>query len=70
VTRDQLRSAIDHILGISSPERMLRELQSSMIRSRSNHPRSMREFRAADFNAIGNVFRQLRMAAEKSGSRR
>ena len=69
VTREQLRSALDRVLGTSSPERILRELQSSIIRNRAE-TKPMREVRAVDFKAVGNLFRQLRTAAAKSGSRR
>ena len=66
VTREQIRSALDRVLGTSS-HRMLREIQSSILRRREHGVmKPMREFRAADFNAIGNVFRELRVAAEKT----
>ena len=71
MTRSQIRAAIDRFLGTTS-ERMLREIQSSMIRRRVETATSkpMREFAAADFNVIGNIFRELRTAAAKTNGRR
>ncbi len=70
MTRDQIRTALDRVLGITSPERMFREIQSSIVRGRANGSKPMREFHTADFNVIGNLFRELRTAAAKSHSRR
>ena len=69
MTRNQIRSALNHILGNSSPERILRELQTSIMNRRANGTKPMRELHAADFEAIGNVFRQLRTAAAKTPRR-
>ncbi|HSP35306.1 MAG TPA: hypothetical protein VLU46_13400 [Thermoanaerobaculia bacterium] len=69
MTREQIRNALDRVLGISSPERMLRDLNSSIMKKRQATT-PMREFRAADLNVIGNLFRELRTAAAKSSGRR
>ena len=76
VTRQQMRSALDRVLGTAAtPERILRELQISIVRQRAEDTNGRRStvrslFRStAGATVLGDVFRQLRTAAEKSGRR-
>ncbi len=76
MARRKLRSALDSVLGIDAPQRVLRDLHMSIERMRGNAARTSAHtplrrllHAVASAGAAGAVFRQLRTAAAKSGSR-
>ncbi len=78
MTRTQIRTALDKLLGATTTESILHELRASIVRARVEHPAARRAATPLrDFlNALssrgitGSVLRQLRTAAARSASRR
>ncbi|HSP17499.1 MAG TPA: hypothetical protein VLV78_22330 [Thermoanaerobaculia bacterium] len=77
VTRNDIRAALDRLVGDTSMESVLRDLRHWMVRSRAEHPGARRAATPIrdllgswrHRGVTSNVLRELRTAAARSASR-